>query len=398
VELWGIRVSVNQLYTPVLVLTVLVLLRVGLVLRPRLRLSAAPTLAYLRVASIAGIVCAVMLAPVLYAMGSPFGERQWITPSVPWRSSAPGVDLLAFFVPNPLHPLFGGWGHAWLSSLVNGLADNVASVPWVALLVIAGAVVFARFRPPAKWVAFTVFFALLALGPFVRLAGQVTYVPTPWALVRYLPVISAARIPSRMAVLVMLGLAVIVAMAMQHLRARSRRPLLLTAVVIGVLGFELLPAPRYLHSAAVPSVYSIVGQDPRPVRVLTLPFGLRDGLSSRGNFSAAYQFYQIVHEKPLVGGYLSRLPDGGVARYRRNRTLRVLLRLSEGTPVEPDLMDAALASAPDTLEKLQIGYVVIDTARAPAEVAAFAHHAFNLEFVAQDGGWELYRTPVAPPR
>ena len=43
------------------------------------------------------------------------------------------------------------------------------------------------------------------------------------------------------------------------------------------------------------------------MRVLNLPFGFRDGEWSQGDFSAATQFFQTVHEKPLIGGYLSRI-------------------------------------------------------------------------------------------
>jgi hypothetical protein len=59
-------------------------------------------------------------------------------------------------------------------------------------------------------------------------------------------------------------------------------------------------------------------------------FGLKDGLSERGAFSAKYQYYQTLHEKALIGGYLSRLPDGAMVRYRRDVVVRTLLRLSEG--------------------------------------------------------------------
>ena len=233
-----------------------------------------------------------------------------------WRNSAPGVDLLAFFVPNPLHPLFGWLSFEWLSALPGGFNENVASLPWVALVMIVGAVIWAGFRPLKGWVVFTVIFAWLALGPFVAVAQQLTYVPTPWALLRYLPIIGAARMPTRLTIVVMLGVSMLLAMAVQHLRSRSRHPQLVVAGIGALLLFELLPAPRTLHSAEIPTVYRMIAADPRPIRVLSLPFGLRDGLSSRGNYSSSSQFYQTFHEKRLVGGYISRLPRRSIERYR----------------------------------------------------------------------------------
>ena len=131
--------------------------------------------------------------------------------------------------------------------------------------------------------------------------------------------------------------------------------------------------------------------------MLSLPFGLRDGLSSRGNYSSSSQFYQTFHEKRLVGGYISRLPGGSVERYRRNTTLKVLLRLSEGTPVEPELYELALNQADRTLERLQIGYIVVDRHRSSPGLIEFAQRAFKMTLVLDEGSLELYRTPIAPP-
>ena len=398
VDVLGMRVSFTRLYTPVLMLTLMIGVRVWMAVSVRSKVTNAwPLLAHAPTVAVGVLVCAAILSPVLSATASSFGQRNWISPDVWWRSSAPGVDLLAYFAPNPLHPLFGSLSFGWLSGLPGGFNENVASVPWVALVTIVGAVLWAGFRPLKGWVVFTGVFAWLALGPFITVAQQLTYIPTPWALLRYLPIIGAARTPTRISILVMLCVSMLLAMAVHHLRSRSRHPRLLVAAIGALLMFELLPAPRTLHSAEIPEVYRIVAADPRPIRVLSLPFGLRDGISSRGNYSSSSQFYQTFHEKRLVGGYISRLPGGSVDRYRRNTTLRVLLRLSEGTPVEPELYQDALQNAERNLRRLDIGYVVIDPSQSAPELIAFAHRVFDLSLVTTSGGLELYRTPAAPP-
>jgi hypothetical protein len=395
VDVYGIRVSFTRLYTPVLMLTLMVAVRVWMTVRPRI-VSVLPPLAHAPTAIVGLVACIAILSPVLSATVSTFGQRNWISPRIFWRNSAPGVDLLSYLAPNPLHPWFGTLSFDWLASLPGGFNENVASLPWVALVTIIGAVLWAGFRPIKGWVVFTGIFAWLALGPFVVVAQQLTYMPTPWALLRYLPVIGAARVPARLTIVVMLGLSMLLAMAVQHLRSRSRNPRLLVAGIGALLLFELLPAPRTLYSAEVPTVYRVVAADPRPIRVLSLPFGLRDGVSSRGNYSSSSQFYQTFHEKRLVGGYISRLPNLSIERYRRNSTLRVLLRLSEGTPVEPELYERALAEADRTLRRLDIGYIVVDPRRSSPELVAFAHRAFQTTLVLEEGGLALYRTPMAP--
>jgi hypothetical protein len=312
-----------------------------------------------------------------------------------WRSSAPGIDLAAWFTPNPLHPLWRSGPESWLARLPNSFEENVASMSWIAVGLIAFAVIRTRLRAPRGWWAFTAIFACLSLGPFVHVAGLNTYIPTPWAVLRYLPIIGAARMPTRLTVLVMLGLSMLFAMALAHLRQRSRRPRMLVVVVTVLLLAELIPSPRPVYSAAVPSVNHIIARDPKPVRVMNVPFGLRDGLSERGAYSAKNQYFQTVHEKAMIGGYLSRLPDDAMPHYRRHPLIRVLLRLSEGRELEPGMEEAALASAPEFVHSSHLGYVVIDTGMCSPELVAFAKRALPLAFVAADGPVELYRTPAA---
>ena len=149
------------------------------------------------------------------------------------------------------------------------------------------AVVWASFRPRLGWWWLTFGFMSLALGPFVIVAGVNTHVPTPWALLRYLPLVSAVRTPTRFAIVAALGIAILLGGALAALGARwpHRRRTLGWAMLL-LVGFELFPAPRTLYSGEYSPLSDIIAADPRPVRVLDLPFGVRDGVSSAGNFSA----------------------------------------------------------------------------------------------------------------
>jgi hypothetical protein len=242
-----------------------------------------------------------------------------------------------------------------------------------------------------------VIFAALSLGPFIRVAGYSTHIPGPWALLRYVPVIGAARMPTRLSILVMMGLSMLLAMCVKHLRSSPttrRWPAIMTALLI----CELVPAPRVLYSARVPDVYRLIAADPRPMRVLTLPFGLRDGISSRGNQSAEYQYYQTVHQKPIFGGYISRLPTGQVDRYERLPILRALMDLSEGVVLDDETRRRVIDLAHRRAERLNVGWVVIDTARASDDLIAFAQAAFDLESVASDQNWQLYTSRLEDGR
>lgn len=395
-EVLGIRVSIRRLYTPMLVFTLLALIRLWLLFRPRISWVPSSIVLHARSAAAAVVVCVAILSPVLHAMTTHVRERQWINPKVLWRSSSPGHDVLAFFVPNPVNGWFGSYFHDGIARMPNGFVENVASIPWVLILVVATAAVIGRRRLPRYWVAFTATFGILALGPFVHVAGVNTYVPTPWALLRYLPIVGAARMPTRFAVLVMLGASVLLAFALRELRARCRFPRLAVAGVGALLVVELLPVPRTLYSARVPAVYRVIAMDPRPVRVLNLPFGLSDGLGSIGNTTAAWQYYQTVHAKQILGGALSRLPRSDIEYYQRRRVTSVLMALSAGRPVSPERLADTIRRAHEMREELNIGYVVINTDRVSSELVDFAHAAFDLTPVAVDGPYHLFRTPLAP--
>ncbi len=391
-ELLGLSISARSLYTPVLILTALVALRLLLMLRLRVE----PRALAIRACDVRALACGilamvVLLSPVLYAVTRRFAEGRYVQPRVYWRSSPPGVDALAFVLPNPNHPLAGPLVRAWLPlNPSSGYIGSVASVGLVALIVIGVAMARGRFRPPRFWLFITVFFASLALGPFVRIGGLNTLVPTPWALLRYVPLIGSARSPGRFDAVVMMGTAVLFAMALAELRRRSTRPVRLLVLVGAALVFELAPMPRPLFSAEIPAIYDRIARDPRRVRVLELPVGVRDGTSSTGDFNAAAQYYQTRHGKRLVGGYLSRVSPRRVREHRGLPIVDALLTLSEGKPLSVEQSQWLGSHGRIFVTRARIGYVVIDTTRATEDLRSLAVTALGLKKIDEAAGRELY--------
>jgi hypothetical protein len=316
-----------------------------------------------------------------------------------WRSSPPGIDLLALLAPNPSHPIVRWLGGSAQETAPTVFVEYTAAVSLVAAAVIAFAVWRAGFRARG-WFWTLAIFAALALGPFVHVGGVNTYVPGPWALLRYVPIVNLTRMPGRFAIVVALTVSVLFAMALRAIGDRwpRRRRVILAATAL-VLAFELLPSPRPLYSASVPLAYAIVRDDPRPVRILELPFGVRDGISSEGNFSALYQFHQTVHGKRLIGGYLSRVSARRLREIKASPMLRGLLTLSEGRSLPPGESDALVAGGPAFIEATQLAWVVVHPSRTPPELARFASRAFDLELVPTgDADTLLYRTRAGARR
>jgi hypothetical protein len=392
VRVAGLDVGLRTIYTPVLLATACAAALLLVAWRPHLEIRpSADWLGLLRAAPYGALAATAVLSPVLHALIVRILDGRYVAPKVFWRTSTPGVDLLSLVGPNPNLSWLGSW-RRWLTVQSGGFEENVASVTFTALAVLALAFASARFRPARYWVGLAALAGAVTLGPFVHVAGANTCIPTPWTLLRYAPVVGVARAPARFAVLVMLALAVLFALALRALAERypAKRRLVLGAAAAALL-FELFPAPRPLYSARVPAIYDRIAADPSHVRVLELPFGVRDGLSSYGNRSAATQFFQTRHEKGLIGGYLSRVSHKRVAAIRRRPILAALMTLSEGGTIAEGEDERLAGIAPSFVERSRLGYVVIDRGRASDTLAAFAVRVLSLEKIGQDGPYELYR-------
>ena len=396
--LLGVPIHARSLYTPVLILTLLVIARAVMWWRPHFEL---PELGPLPVKAlvIAVLACIGPLAPVLYGLTNRVAEGRFVSPKIYWRSSPPGVDLLSFVTPNPQHPIARWFLDDPLTLKPTTFVEYTASLSLVALAIIVLAVWSARYRPSKVCVAITIGFALLALGPFVYVAGVNTHVPGPWAILRYVPVVGLARMPSRFAVVTSIGVSVLMAGALASLGARwPHRRRLVGAVAAMLLVFELWPAPRTLYSAAISPVYDRIAADARPVRVLSLPFGVRDGTWETGNFRPRSLFNQTRHGKPLIGGYLSRVSPQRVERMRRDYpTLDALIMLSEKAPIGPEVETRLRERGDRLVTQGNVGYVVIDSRFIPPDRARLVIDSLKLREVLRDQHLALYVPEANPP-
>jgi hypothetical protein len=398
-SLLGLSIRSRSLYTPVLVFTVLVTIRTVMWWRPRLELpalSAVPVKAVL----IAAIACIGPLSPVLYGLNSRVAEGRFVNPKIFWRSSPPGVDLLSFVAPNPQHPIARAVAEDPLAVRPTYFVEYTAALSLVALAIIVFAIWRANYRPSKRWLAVTIGFALLALGPFVYIAGVNTHIPGPWALLRYVPVIGLARMPSRFAIVTSIGVAVLMAGALAAIGTRwPERRRLIGAVVALVLAFELWPAPRTLYSAQVSPLYDRIAADPRDVRVLSLPFGVRDGTWTTGNFRPRSLFNQTRHQKAVLGGYLSRISPRRVQKMREDYpTLDALIKLSEKEPMGPEVKEHLEAGGKALVSQANLGYVVIDSRFIPPDRAQLVIDALELREIERDAHLTLYATDGTRPQ
>jgi hypothetical protein len=374
IALGAIRIGVRSPYTPVLVFTVSLLLLLFAV-HPARIVFIPGFLRQLKYPALAGIVATVLLYPWLSVAAAQVLSKGG-TESPLWRSSPLGVDLFSFMLPNPTHPLFREFIEPWMTTeRADAFVEGVASLTVSAILV--GFVLLAYFKSslPKFWVIFTVIFAALAAGPFVHVNGASTYIPGPWALLRFVPAIGMVRSPTRFAVMTTLGVSLLLAFALATARLGRFR----NSVFVGVgllLGFETMGLPRRTFPAVLPNAYQVVADDRCDVAMLRLPTGIKDGTRQRGRFSSQTQFRQVFHGKRLLGGYLSRLSDETVSEYEHHPTISALLDLSEGKSLSPEMRLQGIREAPGLARRVGIGFVVVNRAEASQDLRDFVQEAF----------------------
>jgi len=230
-------------------------------------------------------------------------------------------------------------------------------------------------------------FMLWALGPHVVAFGHNLGILLPATLVRYVPIVSNARIPSRAMVVVYLSLAMICALGFSALRGRRR-----TGWAVALLGvFVLDSAPRStsVYSLDHPAIYDVLLRQPQPGAVCELPIGLRDGFGETGIFDSRTLWYQTIHKRPITGGFVARMTPGLITSYNTAPVLGSLLRLSSGEPLAREPLTTP-ASAAAALHSQGIRFIVINRDTSPPDLLLYIRLALPLRLLATDGRRELY--------
>jgi len=238
-------------------------------------------------------------------------------------------------------------------------------------LALLGAVIYRR--AVALWIAATIIFALVALGPLLHIFGQsvfdldglqVTF-PMPFLLLHYIPFLKENRVPNRYSILVMLSLAVLVAFAIawtsQKLKAKNQRlALLLPFAILVLFLFEHLALPLPLSDARVPEVYRQIAQEPSEFAILSLPLGWRNSFTTLGAEDTRSQYYQSVHNKFLLSGNTSRNPPFLFEYFDRIPLLHSLNEIQLYHSVTPEALARDRANAPHLTAFFDLRYVVFN--------------------------------------
>jgi hypothetical protein len=180
-------------------------------------------------------------------------------------------------------------------------------------------------RRATYWALLALPLLLMVMGPVLHLVhplfgssflAAAPDVPGLYALAgTVFPLFKFLRAPVRWMTSVNPVVAVLAAVGVAALRARTKRASLraaatgaIGALAVGVAFLENADLRAHLVAADVPHPYEVVARDPQPAALLELPTGAAGG--GFASLSSRYMYYQTAHRKFLLDGTVSRLPPG----------------------------------------------------------------------------------------
>ena len=306
----------------------------------------------------AGIFLAgLLLSPLLIPMMREAGTAAYLEEPLEF-STAYGADLAAFVVPSPLHPLWGDFFRPWSEPFAEGnTAEGIVYLGFVPLALAAAGL---REKAGKIWAIAAGLFALLSLGPYLKVLNHPTGVPLPYLWLYQLPIVRFTRVPSRYVVVTQLALAVLAALGTRALLkgAKPWRASLLSFALLAFLVLEYLPIPYPLTPARIPAFYRQLAQTPGEEAILELPLQKPNSPW----YYTRWMLYQTVHGRPSFRGYISRgdplFPFAGAP------LLRQLARLDPSGDI---LYDDWRTLAGSALHHYSIKYIILEKARLQEE-------------------------------
>lgn len=333
----------------------------------------------------------VLGAPILWRAAHLLLTGGYVTQKYFWRNAPVGIDILTLFVGNPYHSLIGDSVRHLYARL--GI-DAIESGAWLGILPVVLAVALWRSHrhdPDVRyWTAIGGVFFVWSLGSHVHAAGQNTGFIAPAVLLRYVPFVSNARMPGRALVLTYLAAGILSALAIDRLFSGSRR-IAATWITIALILLDFSVTPFPTASLDCPAIYTTLRARPEPGALVELPLGLGDGFGELSPVDHRMFVCQTIHERPLVGGVLARLPPDVLTRYRADPLISTLLRLSgvkEGVVSAPAVTDPSIAAR--TMAADGISFVMLNEKTASAELRDFVKNELPVTAIADDGERTLY--------
>lgn len=356
---------------------------------------------YLKAATVAAILFAVGISPLLGAMLPDMMTEGDFMNVGGGFADAFSADLAGFFIPTMHHPFLG---HLIEQTKIGGFDKGQHIYIGYILLILVGIGFFARPRHAETrfWLLSSLIFALLCLGPEIIINGNNTHLGGPFVVFQYLPFFKGNRYPSRYSVMLLLSLAPLAAMGMTWLL--RRRAVIVAGLLASAFLFEHLAVPLPQSDMRVPEPYQIIAKDASDFSVLDIPFAWRNGFRITGAYTTGFmfgQFYQTQHQKPMLQGNTSRNPEFKFRYFTDAPILSSLRILETGHDLPPEIWQQDAQFATDVLRFFNLKYIIVrpeepDYLNNPQATVPYIEAVLPVEKLYQDSDLTLYRVNLPP--
>ncbi len=367
---------------------------------------------YIKSIALLGTLFLLGIAPILAAMlPDMLTEGDFLVVGGGF-ATAFSADLLGFFVPTMHHPLLGGLvSHTGITNFNKG--QHIYLGYTLLALSTIGLWIQRRNRAAWFWGISAVIFALLTLGPEITLNGYNTHLPGPFVVFQHLPFFKGNRYPSRYSVMLLLSLAPLAAIGFQRL-AFSHTPRfsphvstakrVLVIILPALFLFEHLSIPLPQSNMTVPHAYQTIAADPADFAVLDIPFAWRNGFRITGAYTTGFmfgQFYQTVHQKPMLQGNTSRNPELKFQYFTAAPVLSSLRILEIGHTLPPGAWQKDRKLAAAVLRFFNIKYIVVRPEppgylNTPQATTPYIESVLPVQKLYEDPALVLYRANLPP--
>jgi hypothetical protein len=351
------------------------------------------------VAGIANVALALLIVQALPSLNT-----SDLPPGGLGFTSMSNTNIADFFVPNLDNPLLGAKFGRWAYDHYNNDVDSYFLGWGILALAVAG--IAANRRGIVPWLGVAALMCgVLACGTAIRWGSHELLVEsrTPWHWFAQLPSFRAFDSPRRFAIGVQLVLATLVGVGLATIAQRTGRSLL--ALFAGILLFavEYGQVGMPLVTMDVPNVYRLLANQPGDRTLLELPSGITEskggfGLDMKGGVQNGPQMYwQTIHRKQRVGGYLSRIP---ISTYRWFENEPIIGDLFTLTSTDgswgPRHLDTLPDYPPDVVQKFsevfRLGWVVLGPNPRQPRFAADVERLLGARIVHRENveGYVLY--------
>lgn len=216
------------------------------------------------------------------------------------------ADLLGFFIPASFHPIFGPHLWATYNKFSGNTNEYTVFIGYTVLFLAFWSLKYWRKKEIKFWAISGMIFFILSLGPILHFNGKLyESIKLPYSIIEKIPIVSIARVPSRWDVLVMLSLAVLAGYGLKNIleKTKDKKKLIIMIIFSSLIMFEYLADFGYTSDTKIPEFYYNLKNDSENFAILEIPSNIYSDYPY-------YMYYQTLHEKKLIGGYVSRIPPG----------------------------------------------------------------------------------------